>query len=204
MQVRKISVFLQVLLALCLGSASATAWASNDFEIAATNVTMPANGLGSTKYTVTEIPMTGWLNVSCQYAGPAMEAKVPTCTYGPVHSPVPVNAGQTVTGTIYFYPYGVGVPVDLHRSGHTPVAGLALAGALMLGFGLRRRTRRWLVLVLLAAGTLAGMTGISACAGGMNPGTPGTYQYTLTAANESGGAAPLGQAVTTTINVTVP
>jgi hypothetical protein len=201
MHARSISVFLQVLVASCLGSASATALASNEFAISATDVTMPSSGTGSTKYTVTEIPMTGTLNVSCQYAGSVKDAKVPTCTYGPLHSPVPVNAGQTLTGTIDFYPYGSAIPLDPHRSGRAAAAGLALAGALMLGFGLRRGTRRWLALLLLTFGSMAGMMGISACAG---PGTPGTYQYTLTADNESGGLTPLGAAVTTTINVTVP
>lgn len=204
MQIRRISVFLQLVTASCLAFAGANALAANQFAISATNVTMPGSGLGSTKYTVAEIPMTGTLNVSCQYAGSAMDAKVPTCTYGPAHAPTQVDAGQTLTGTIYFYPYGSAIPAEQHRPGSAPEAGLALAGALMLGFGLRRNSRRWLALLLLTAGCLAGMTAISACTGAMNPGTPGTYQYTLTAANESSGVAPLGQAVSTTVTVTVP
>lgn len=204
MHVRSVSVFLPVLAASCLAIASVSALAANELAISAANVTMPMSGLGSTEYTVTQVPMTGTLNDSCQYAGSAMEAKVPTCTYGPVHAPTQVNAGQTLTGTIYFYPYGSAVPADQHRLGNAPGAGLALAGVLMLGFGLRRNSRRWLALLLLTTGLLAGMTGITACTGGMNPGTPGTYQYTLTAANESGGTTPLGQAVTTTISVAVP
>jgi hypothetical protein len=66
-------------------------------------VTMPVSGNGSTQYTVTGIPITGTLTVSCRYSGPPTEANLPTCTYGPVHAPEPVNAGQTVTGTILFY-----------------------------------------------------------------------------------------------------
>jgi hypothetical protein len=34
--------------------------------------------------------------------------------------------------------------------------------------------------------------------------TPGTYAYTISADNESGGVTPLGVATTTTIQVTVP
>jgi hypothetical protein len=89
------------------------------------------------------------------------------------------------------------------RSGHLPMAGLALAGALLLGFGMRRRASRWLTLVLLAVGTLAGPAGISACGGSGNGMTPGTYLYTITASFEADPVTPLGQAVTTTISVTV-
>jgi hypothetical protein len=92
-----------------------------------------------------------------------------------------------------------GMPLPL---GHLPAADLALAGALMLGFGLRRRASRWLTLLLLAAGAMAGTVGISGCTAG-NPMTSGTYQYTITAAYNN----PLNNVITTTtanINVTVP
>jgi hypothetical protein len=115
---------------------------------------------------------------------------------------------QLGAGTVYFYPFGAAVPVGLrrapHRSGHLPAAGLALAGALMLGFGLRRRARGWLALAVFAAGALAGVAGISGCTAGLIGMTPGTYQYTITAIFEASGPAILGAQATTTINVTVP
>ena len=88
-------------------------------------------------------------------------------------------------------------------SGHLPAAGLALSGALLFGFGLRRRARRWLTLLLLAAGTLAGVGGISACVI-VNVMTSGTYQYTISADYAPSLQTPLSALVTTNIEVTVP
>jgi hypothetical protein len=104
MQVRDLPFSSQLALAICLGliAAAVPALGSTEFSIAATNVTMPASGNGSTQYTVSGIPITGTLTVSCQYSGPATEANLPTCTYGPVHAPEQVKAGQTLTGTILF------------------------------------------------------------------------------------------------------
>jgi hypothetical protein len=179
--------------------------ATSDFAITAANVNMPASGNGSSEYTVTAIPMTGSLTVTCQYSGAATVARIPNCTYGPIEA-LPVTAGQTVTGTIDFLPYGSAVPLGLHRQAHAPGAGLALAGALLLGFGFRRRARGWFALVVLAVGTLAGVAGITACAGGsMVSMTPGTYQYTISAGNVPGGSNLLsGMSTSTTINVTIP
>lgn len=207
MKANRLIVFCSMLLLMGAGFAEFTrqASAASAYTIAATNVTMPMSGPGSTQYTVTAIPMTGTLYVSCQYAGTGTGLKIPDCNYGPVRAPTPVNAGQTVKGTIFFYPYGPAVPVGLHRSGHAPWAGLALGGALLLGFfGRRRRTRNLLALAVLAVGTIAGLAGITACGGNPNAMTPGTYQYTLTADNEASGNTPLGQGVSTTILVTVP
>jgi hypothetical protein len=202
--------FASLIVAIVLAFPAASAWsAPAPFEITAASITMPSRGNGSSLYTVTAIPLAGTLAVTCQYSGPATKANIPDCGYGPVEL-IPVTEGQTVTGTIYFYPFGVAVPAERRKS-VAPGLGLASAGALILGLGLRRRSRRWLALLLLTAGSLAGMTAITACVGGSMgetsgppPGTPGTYQYTVTAANESGGTAPLGQAVSTTISVTVP
>jgi membrane-associated phospholipid phosphatase len=176
-----------------------------EFAITATNVTVPANGSrGFSQYTVTAIPMNGTLAVSCEYVGMGPGLDAPICNYGPVAAPMQVDAGQAVTGMIGFLPAGSAVPVRLRRNGHA-AGGLALAGVLLLGFGLRRRVRRWLTLVLIIAGSLSVVAGISSCsASGSIYGTPGTYQYTIAADNESGGVAPLGQGTTTTIYVTVP
>lgn len=178
--------------------------AASAYVIAATNVTMPMSGNGSSAYSVSGIPMTGTLIVSCQYAGTGTGLKLPDCNYGPVQAPIAVTAGQTVKGTIVFHPYGPAVPAVLHRGSRTPWAGLSLAGALLLGLGLRRRTRSLRTFLVLALGTFGGLAAITACGGNPNAMTPGTYEFTLTAANEAGGNAPLGIGVNTTISVTVP
>lgn len=201
-----ISDLSKLILVICMVVAGTAphANATSAYAITAANVTMPMHGNGSTQYTVTAIPMSGTLSVSCQYAGMGTNLKIPDCNYGPVVAPTPVTAGQTVKGTISFYPYGSAVPVGLRRTRAAPWTGLTLAGAFLLGFGLRRRTRRLLALVALAVGTLGGLSAITACGGNPNAMTPGTYQFTLTAANEAGGNAPLGQGASTTISVTVP
>lgn len=201
MQSQRLSVLVGSLLAISSVFSGVKMRASTpEFVVTATNVTMPASGQGITHYTVSAIPMTGTLNVTCQYAGAAGAARIPTCSYGPVQAPAPVTAGQTITGTFFFYPYGSPIPLSMRRTSLAPAAGLALAG-MLLGLGLRRKARHWLVLAGLAVWTVAG---ISACSGGMNGMTPGTYQYTISADDESGGNTPLGEQATTTISVTVP
>jgi len=201
-----------VLAALLVGLHPSSADAQS-FQIAAANVTMPATGGTSSAYTVSAIPLTGTLGVSCQYAGPATQARIPECVGSNCFGPctiTSVTAGQTVTGKIFIYPYGTPLPVTLRRapgrSTRTPVSALILSGAVLLGLGLRRRRRQGVSLFLLAVSAFVLTTLLPACsgAGDFNGTTPGTYAYTLTADNESGGQAPLGQAVTTTIFVTVP
>jgi hypothetical protein len=207
MQSRRLSVLFGSFLAVSCGFSGLRALAATPFAITATNVTMPSTGNGLSQYTVTGIPGTGTIGIVCQYSGTATEAKLPIC---PMTPPVAfqVVAGQTLTGPIAFYPYGAAIPAGLrrapHRSGYLPATGLALAGALMLGFGLRRRAWRWLTLTILAAGTLAGLAGISACGSNSGNGmTPGTYPYTVSA-NFGNPLNNVIQSVTTTISVTVP
>lgn len=85
------------------------------------------------------------------------------------------------------------------RRGHGLAQGLALAGALLFGFGFRRRAARWLTLTLFAVGTLTGLAGISACGGNNSVVTPGTYAYTIMAKDLNTNAS-----VTTSVNVIVP
>lgn len=203
----RMHVLFALILASSISAFSVDALASTpEFAITASNVTMPANGTpGFSQYAVTAIPMNGTLAVDCQYLGTGPTQDAPICNYGPVMAPKQVDAGQTVTGTIGFLPAGSAIPVGLHRRGHTPLGGLALAGVLMLGIGLRRSARRWFLLSLLATGAVAGVAGISACSAGISNGMmPGTYQYTITADNESGVVTPPGQSTSTTIYVTVP
>jgi hypothetical protein len=72
----------------------------------------------------------------------------------------------------------------------------------MLGIGLRRRGQRWLAPAVFTVGTLIGLAGIGACSASFNM-TPGTYQYTISAAFQETGANVL-QGVNTNVNVTLP
>jgi hypothetical protein len=177
------------------------------FTITATNVTMPPTGVGLSRFSITAIPMTGTITLSCLYAGAKTDARLPVC---PLTPPIAytVSAGGTLTGTVEFYPYGVPVPasVPLSPGRRGAAAGAALAGVLLLGLRFRRRARRGLSLGLLAVGALAVFWGIG-CGGSVNLTdgmTPGTYPYTIAANNQSMAATLPGQTTSTTINVTVP
>jgi hypothetical protein len=70
---------------------------------------------------------------------------------------------------------------------------------LLLGSGFRRRAARWFTLILLTLTALAGLAGISACGGNNSVVTPGTYAYTITAADVN-----TGETVNASVNLTVP
>jgi hypothetical protein len=192
-----------VLAALLVGFHAAAADAQS-FTITATNVTINASGTGSSQFTITNIPLTGTLELVCAYSGLSTEAKLPICPLTPP-ARIPVNSGGSLTGAIGFVPYGSIIPLQLHELHHdrTPLVGLALAAALFFVF--RRRSWLWPAMVLLAMCSLAALAGVSAC-GGSSPAsmTPGAYPYTITAYNETNGPAPLGVSASTTIYVTVP
>jgi hypothetical protein len=188
----------------------AAAPATPAFTIAATNVTMSSStstGTGSSSLTITSVNgYTGTIGIIC--GGPTYQPgiTVPACNFGgpAVIAIVPLTANQVATATIAFdntlpcNPCPVSLP---RRGGRGQAPALALAGALLLGFGIRRRAARWLTLTLLAAGTLAGLAAIGAC-GGSSSGrvvTPGTYAYTITARDMNANTS-----VSTTINLTVP
>ena len=152
----------------------------------------------------------GTIYVLCAPPTPPAGVKVPYCENGvagsgaiPAQPPVTLTANEVVTGTIHFYnapvPCSNPCPVSLpRRGGHGPATGLALAGALLLGLGFRRRAARWLTLTLFAVGALAGLAGISAC-GGNSVVTPGTYAYTVVAAE-----VDTNTTVSSTFSVAVP
>ena len=122
----------------------------------------------------------------------------------PVQPPITLTANEVVTGTVSFINFPVPCsnpcPVSLPRHvGHRLPQGLALAGALLLGFGFRRRAARWLTLSLFALCAFFAFAGISACGGNNSVVTPGTYAYTVTATDVNTSVA-----VNTTVNVTVP
>jgi hypothetical protein len=160
------------------------------FAITATNVVMPRTGSGTSQYTVSNVPETGTLTISCTNAAPIdPSTKVPFCYAGPPHA-IPVVAGQTVTGTISFYPYPVPLP-----------ATATMAAALMIGVVMRRK-RRWLVAVIISA-ALAGTMALSGCGGSSNGMTPGTYQFTVSAVNAPAVGTGPDELSTTVVSVKV-
>lgn len=193
---------------LCFWGAAAWADGAPAFTVSAASVTMPSRALGSSAYTVSGIPEPGTLVVTCGYplAGGAGAAnlKIPTCSYGPILA-IPVTPGQTVTGMISFYPYGSAVPLSLQGRGSGPAGGLAVAGALLAGLGLRRLKRRWAALSLLALGGLAALAATSGCvAPPFDQMTPGTYPYVIKAVVSPTNTLNPTVVASTTIQVTVP
>jgi hypothetical protein len=181
--------------------------ATPDFTIAATNVSMSSSaqsGTGTSSFTLTSVNgYAGTVHVDdCEPPTPPVGVKLPGCGTVPAQPPLTLTANQVLIGTIHFYnsspcdPCPVSLP---RRGGHGLAPGLALAGALLFGFGIRRRAPRWLTLILLAAGTLVGLGGISACGGNNNAATPGTYVYTIAATDVNTAVQ-----VNATFNVTVP
>jgi len=194
-------------------SSSAQA-ATPSFTITATNVTMSSSsssGVGSSSFTLASVNgYAGQVQVGCVPPTPQAGAKLPYCGNGiagaaiPAQPPITLTANEVVTGTIPFFnspvPCSNPCPVSLpRRANHGLAQNLALAGALLLGFGFGRRTQRFLTLILFALGTLACLAGISACGGNNSVVTPGIYAYAITATDINTAAS-----VTTSVNVTVP
>jgi hypothetical protein len=201
MRNRNLLFLFGILLTFVFGMTVARA-ATSGYAISATNVTMPSSRGTSSPYTVTQVQFTGTLVVGCQYTGPTTVARIPTCYAPPVA--LSVTAGQTSTGAVTLDPWGVPIPVGARRPGRVPLDGFALAGALLLGLGLRRRRTGPMAMLVLAIGSLASTMAMEACSTSPGNGmTPGTYAYTISANNESSGVTPLGAATTTTIQVTV-
>jgi len=189
--------------------------ATPSFTITATNATLSSNtssGAGTSTFTLTSVNgYAGSVIVGCQPPTPPVGVKVPYCGGGyaspgaiPAQPPITLAANQVVTGTVPFYnapvPCSNPCPASLVRPrSHRLASGLALAGTLLLGFGVWRRARRWLALMVFAVGILAGLAGISACGGNNSVVTPGTYAYTITATDTKTAVA-----VNTSINVMVP
>jgi hypothetical protein len=169
------------------------------FSVSATNTAMPSSGFGSIPVELTAIDgYVGSITTNCNPLNPPAGARLPICG-GPTAPRVyQLTANQTVTGSITLMPYGEVVPLPasmLHRGGPP----LALAGVLL--FGLRIRPRNWRrhVPTFIALCVLGGLAGICACGGNSNGMTPGTYQYTVTAADINTGVF-----TTTNVTITVP
>ena len=170
--------------------------ADSSFIITATNVTMSSSGTGVSQYTITGIPVTGTIVLSCGYSGSLMLGNLPIC---PLTPPVayPVNAGGTLRGSIYFYPPNTPVPAVV------PAAGMALAAVLLMGF--RRRAPGGLWSIVFAVTTLAGLATLTGCGGTYRfTLSPGTYPYTITAVNSPAVGTGPSYVASTIIQVTVP
>jgi hypothetical protein len=199
----------QLLTVVCVLAGLPALAATPAFTLAASNVTMSSNtssGTGSSSFTLASVNgYAGTVGINCSAPTPPAGVKVPVCDFGGPAYPYieTLAANQTATGTIAFrnsLPACNPCPVSLPRPrNHGLAPDLALAGALLFGFGLRRRAVRWFTAILLALGAFTVLAGISACGGNSNAVTPGTYAYTITALDMSS-----GQFTTTSINVTVP
>jgi hypothetical protein len=212
MRTRSLLVLLGSFLTVIAGLGRAHAQgATPSFTISASNATMPASGAGAIPFTLSSVNgFAGAVYVTCGPANPPTGSILPQCNYtggGPAAPPHTLTANETVTGSLnlvaYIPPCSNPCPVKLDLQPHPHHRGavnLALAGALLLGVGFRRRTRR-LRLALLIVGILAGLAGIACGAGNSNTLTPGTFAYTVSAAQA--GPLPI-LAVSTTVNVTVP
>jgi hypothetical protein len=180
------------------------------FTISASSATMTANGAGAIAWTLTSVNgFAGTVGVGCGPASPPAGAILPLCDYtgGAVaQQPYTLAANGAVTGNLNLVanippcPCPVKLLLRPRRGGAESLA--LLAGTLLLGLGLRRRTARWLTPMLIAAGALIGLAGIGACGGG-NTLTPGTFAYTITA-DQTGTNSGTFLTSNTTVNVTVP
>jgi hypothetical protein len=205
---RGILTFAAILM-ISLGLAGGRAFAATpSFAISAGNVTMSAAGSSVVTFTLTSVDgYSGSVNVICNPVNAPAGASLPLCGQPSVVADPKVYtlaANATVQGSfplLASFPSCSGnCPVKLDRPRRGLPSGLALAGALV-GFGLsfRRRAARWLVLTLVALGTLAGMAGIGACGGSGKTLTPGVWPYVVQA-----GAQGSNETASATINVTVP
>ncbi len=190
MRVCRLSIYVVLLWGILGGSAFA---ATPSFTLTASNVSMSDMGTGTSSFTVTSVNgFTGQVGVVCTGPNTILlnDLVLPACDAPTMLLAVPANG--SVKGTMTFRPPWTARPavarVKLRRPLTEPLGAGALTAAL-LGFGLRKRLHRWIVVLLLCGAGLAGFSGL---AGGLGTGglamTPGTYSYAIaggTAAGES-------------------
>lgn len=193
--------------------------ATPTFTVTASSVTMPSSGTGTVAFALASV--NGWAGqvvVSCAPPNPPTGAIVPECNYAgggltPAQPPIPLAANGTATGSVNLVaeitpcnPCPASLPIrPQHRRvpSHGRPVSLALAGALLLGLGLRRRAARWLTLTLMTVATLGGLAGIGACGSSGKTLTPGTYAYTITGVGTLTGTI-VALSENTSVNVIVP
>lgn len=216
MQLCRMSLLVASLFAFSAGLSGTNALAATPFfTITATNVMMSSSsssGTGSSSFTLTSVNgYTGQIHIGCNSPTPPEEVKVPFCGSWavtgaaiPVQPPINLTANEVVTGTFSFInapePCSNPCPVSLPRQrGHGLAQGLALAGALLLGFGLRRKARPWLKLTLFTLCAFFLLAEMGACGGNNSVVTPGAYAYAITATDVNTAAT-----VSSSVQVTVP
>jgi hypothetical protein len=173
------------------------------FTISASNVTMASNGIATVPLTLTSVNgFVGAVAVGCSAPTVAVGVRAPFCgDYGPARA-YPLTADGTATASINV----IAIEPDVvpaaraAKFGRGHEGNWALAGVLLLGIGLRKKSRRfvgaWLSVGVIG---LVGM-GISGC-GGPPTLTPGAYVFTFNATAVDG--APTF-AASATATVTVP
>lgn len=205
------------MMTVAIGLCGAQTVPSPGVTIAARNVTMASDGTGGIPFTLTSTnKFAGRVMVVCAAPTPGPGVREPSCIVGipAVASNLTLAADGTATGEATVsanapLPSAAVARLSSPRQRNHEGGGaiLALAGALMVGWGLRRKTRRLGSQALGVAGLLVVLTGLAAC-GGPATLTPGTYTYTLTATSAGGttGSTVAGSEVTasTTVVVTVP
>jgi len=198
---KKTTALTSLLLLLTLSFSAATAQpVAPSFTISAPNIIMPSSGSGTVNFTLTSVNgFSGTVVVLSK--PPTVNANVllPYVDDDVLHGyALTANAGTTGNFDILATQPPV-QPAKLNLPAHRNAVIWSMAGVFMLGLGLRRRRSLRYTHLLLAAGLLVGLSGITACAGPETL-TPGTYTYTLTATDDDNSSVT----ASTTFTVTVP
>ena len=177
------------------------------FTISASNVTMPLSGTVAIPFTLTSVNgFAGPVAVLC--GEPTVPGSInlgPYCDQGGPLMAYTLVANGTTTGSITIVaipPNPVPLASKASVVGDGRGASWAVACALILGLGLRRKSVLRLSRVALAVFLLMGLAGLGICGCGGPPTlTPGTYLFDLNATSVS--ANPMLYA-STTATVAVP
>jgi hypothetical protein len=169
------------------------------FTISASNVTMSSGSTSYIPFTLTSVNgFAGTLVMGITPPSPPAGVRLPYLEIGGPARDYVLTANGTLTGSLgVLSAIPVPVPVRWNIKGHGERAIWSVAGALLLGLGLRRR-RALATHLSLAVAILIGLTGMSAC-GGPPTLTPGIYTYTLTASENN-----TALSASTQVTVTVP
>lgn len=173
------------------------------FTISASNVTMPTSGMVAVPFTLTSMNgFVGSVAVSCTPPTVATGVRAPLCQEGGPARAYSLTANGTATGNVAITAIELNVEAAVRASNakQRHEGSWALAGALMLGLGLRRRSRRVARAMLAIVGMGVIAIGLSGC-GGPPTLTPGAYVFMLNA--NSVDSTPTVNA-STTATVTVP